>query len=71
MANEHYKHGSVECIEAIKAALTEDEYRGFLKGNIIKYVWREGHKGSSLEDVQKAEDYTMMLVEETKQHLTA
>ena len=66
MTNEHYKHGNVECIEAIKSALTEEEYRGFLKGNIIKYVWREGHKGTPLEDVHKAEDYTMMLVEETK-----
>ena len=66
MTNEHYKHGNVECIEAIRSALTEEDYRGFLNGNIIKYVWREGYKGSSLEDVQTAEDYIMMLVEETK-----
>ena len=49
----HYKReGGVECIEAIRSALTPDEYRGYLKGNCIKYVWRERFR-KGLQDVHK------------------
>lgn len=40
----HYKQGAIECIEAIRAALTPEEFRGYCKGNMLKYVWREKHK---------------------------
>jgi hypothetical protein len=40
----HYTSGKVECIDAIEAALTPEEFRGFLKGNILKYTWRERQK---------------------------
>ena len=53
---ERYDHGDVECIDAIKAALTDEEYRGFCKGNVIKYVWREKYKGGN-KDMKKAKDY--------------
>lgn len=53
---ERYTHGGVECIDAIRAALTVEEFRGFCKGNIIKYVWRERYKGCN-EDLRKAKDY--------------
>ena len=49
----HYTSGSIECIEAIEAALTAEEFRGYLKGNAIKYVWRESKKGGD-EDLKKA-----------------
>lgn len=42
---EHYTDGGIECIDAIEAALTKEEFKGYLKGNIIKYVWRERMKG--------------------------
>lgn len=48
----HYRQGGVECIQAIAAALTPEEFRGYLKGNCIKYVWRERHK-NGLQDIQK------------------
>lgn len=52
----HYKAGhGVECIEAIEAQLTTEEYRGYLKGNIAKYVWRERHKGK--DSLKKAAWY--------------
>lgn len=41
---------------ADRAALTPDEFRGFLKGNGIKYLWRCNHKGGA-EDVAKAKWY--------------
>lgn len=53
----HYNAGSIECIDAIRAALTEEEFRGYCKGNALKYIWRERHKGHPGEDLQKAEWY--------------
>jgi len=52
----HYKQGAIECIEAIQSALTEEEFRGYCKGNAMKYIWREKHKGGD-ESLQKAAWY--------------
>jgi hypothetical protein len=57
----HYTQGGIECIDAIKAALTPEEYRGYCKGNIIKYIWRERHKGQD-ESVAKAIWYAKRLI---------
>jgi len=50
----HYTAGgAIECIDAIEAALTPEEFRGFCKGNVLKYCWRERHKdGDSLLKAQ-------------------
>jgi len=58
----HYTQGRVECIEAIRSALTLEEFRGYCKGNVLKYVWRERHKGQ-LESLLKARDYLNWLIE--------
>ena len=47
-----YAHGEVECIDAIRAALTDEEFRGFCKGNVMKYLWRWPLKGGA-EDLRK------------------
>ena len=52
----HYKQGKTECIEAIQSALTEEEFRGYCKGNALKYIWRERHKGGT-ESLEKAAWY--------------
>ena len=54
----HYAEtdNGVECIDAIRAALTPEEFRGFCKGNAIKYSWREKLKGGD-EDLKKAAWY--------------
>ena len=49
----HYTAGGIECIEAIRAALTPDEFRGHCKANAMKYIWREAHKGQD-ESIRKA-----------------
>ena len=36
----HYTQGGIECIDAIKASMSDEEYAGFLKGNALKYLWR-------------------------------
>lgn len=60
----HYTAGGIECIDALKAALTPEEFKGFLKGNTIKYLWRSNLKGAALEDVQKAGWYRQRLEQE-------
>lgn len=39
----HYK-GAVEPLEVMSKLLTKEEFVGFLKGNIVKYSYRAGHK---------------------------
>jgi hypothetical protein len=58
----HYTDGLIECIDAIEAQLTPEEYRGYLKGNIAKYAWRERHKGGT-ESLKKARFYLNRLIE--------
>lgn len=58
----HYTNGDIECIDAIKAALTAEEFRGYCKGNIIKYTWRERLKNGD-EDIEKAGRYIEFILE--------
>ena len=58
---QHYIQGGIECIEAIQAALTPEEFRGFCKGNVLKYIWRERHKGGN-ESLRKANWYMQWLI---------
>lgn len=64
----HYTAGSIECIDAIKSALSNNEYIGYLKGQVMKYVWRMGLKGSVIVDAKKAEWYMDRLNEEIEQN---
>ncbi len=57
----HYRQGAIECIDAIEAALTPDEFTGYLKGNIQKYLWRCRWKGG-MEDMKKAQWYLNRLI---------
>jgi len=52
--------GGIECIDAIEAALTPEEFAGFCKGNAIKYLWRMNHKGGK-ESLAKARWYVNLL----------
>lgn len=61
----HYAEtdNGVECIDAIRAALGREQFIGFLRGQVIKYQWRLGKKGSSVEDNRKAIWYANKLDE--------
>lgn len=58
----HYTAGGIECIDAIKAALTPEEFAGYCKGNLMKYSWRERHKGG-LESLKKGRWYLQKLID--------
>ena len=57
----HYTHGGIETIDFIQAKLTPEEFRGYLKGNILKYGSRIGHKDNDMQDAGKLAWYTNKL----------
>jgi len=63
----HYNQGGVECIEAIKAALGQDGFIAYCKGQVIKYLWRADHKGNALQDAEKAEWYLKRAIREQRE----
>ena len=66
----HYNMGNVECIEAIQESMSSVAFKGYLKGNCMKYLWRYDYKGKQVEDLKKAGWYlnklTEMVIEENK-----
>ena len=65
----HYKINlkdgrEVEVVDIIKAVLTEEEFKGFVKGNAIKYNLRAGKKGNELQDLMKAKEVLSWLEED-------
>ena len=57
----HYKKGDIEAIDAIKSMLTPEEWRGFLKGTAVAYLWRLGHKDAVEQDARKTQWYVSWL----------
>ena len=58
----HYKQGGIECIEAIKAALGGG-FPDYLRGNVMKYLWRYKEKGG-VDDLKKSAWYLDRLFKE-------
>ena len=67
-APKHYNSGNIECIDAIEESMSSHAFKGYLKGNCMKYLWRYDYKGKPVEDLQKAGWYlqklTAMVTEE-------
>lgn len=59
----HYTTGGMEVIDILKAKLTPDEFKGYCKGNVLKYLFRAEYKGKEKEDYQKAKWYLERLIE--------
>ena len=58
----HYTQGSIETIDAIEASMDANEFRAYLKGNAMKYLWRYQHKGKPEQDLRKARWYLDQLI---------
>ena len=54
---EHYNKLDVEAIDLIEMSMTKDEFLGYLKGNVLKYIIRYKHKGKAGEDLDKGKWY--------------
>ena len=62
VGGDHYRRLAVQPWEAMEAWLSPDEFAGFLRGNVIKYMARFRDKGG-VEDVRKARHYLDKLIE--------
>ena len=64
VAGDHYR-SEIQPWNAMRAWMTEEEFRGFLIGSSIKYLARAGKKdGNSLKnDILKANHYLMKLLD--------
>jgi len=62
---EHYNKTGRETIETIEDAMLGDEFEGYLKGNVLKYVtrYRFKHEEDPLKDLLKARWYLNKLIE--------
>lgn len=60
---DHYKVHANECIDEIQAMLTPEEFKGFLKGNFLKYRYRTGHKDDPEQEAAKSDWYMNKLME--------
>jgi hypothetical protein len=65
---DHYKIGGIETLDFLRAKLTKEQYKGYLIGNVIKYLSRHEHKSDPLSDIEKAIDYLSMYYMELKEH---
>jgi|TARA_R110000751_G_scaffold258283_2_gene357715 hypothetical protein len=64
----HYNEGSKETIDFIEDGMSTDEFGGYLKGNILKYVcrYRYKHREDPVKDLLKAHWYLVKLIDFTK-----
>lgn len=58
----HYTSKSVQPWDAMEAWMSEEQFKGFLKGNVIKYLARCDDKGGKI-DLEKARHYLDKLIE--------
>ena len=63
----HYKQGGLEVITILRKKMSKEEFKGFCKGNILKYVLRAEHK-NGVEDYKKAMQYLKWLIKESEKH---
>jgi len=60
---DHYNTGNIECIDAIEESMSSVAFKGYLKGNCMKYLWRYDYKGKQVEDLEKAGWYLRRLTD--------
>lgn len=60
---EHYTNNGIEPIEIMRKNFSHDEFVGFCKGNVLKYLLRYKDK-NGLEDLEKARIYLNWLIDE-------
>jgi len=63
VGGDHYTKMKVQPWDAMKACMTPEEFAGYLRGEVLSYVMRAGHKGDALEDYKKAYHVLGALIE--------
>lgn len=54
---DHYKNQEIQPIAYMASCMSREEFEGFCKGNVLKYVSRAGKKGDKKLDLDKAIHY--------------
>ena len=62
VGGEHYRSKDVQPWTAMQSWMTAEEFEGFLRGNVIKYIARYKDK-DGVKDVLKARHYLERLLE--------
>ncbi len=60
----YYDAGGIETLDILRAKLTDEQYRGFLLGNNLKYLCRLNYKeggAAAARDAEKAAVYAGLL----------
>ena len=63
----HYCQGKIECLDAIESMNGINGFMEYLRGNIVKYLWRAKSKGNPLQDLKKAQFYLNRMVSSLEQ----
>jgi len=58
----HYNDKKMECWDWMELGMSKEEYKGFLLGNVYKYLYRYNSKNGK-EDLDKAKNYIDKMVE--------
>ena len=59
----HYKDTEIEFIDYCKASMSSERFKGFLEGNMKKYMHRWKNK-NGVEDLKKLKWYLNRLIQE-------
>jgi len=59
----HYTIGGIETIDFMKAKSTPEEFHGYLRLTVLKYLSRGPYKEDALEDYKKARWFLNRLIE--------
>jgi len=62
VGGDHYLSKSVQPWDAMESWMSEEAFKGFIWGNVIKYVARWEDKGGK-QDLEKAKQYLEKLIE--------
>lgn len=62
VGGDHYASKAVQPWDAMECWMSPEQFKGFLRGNVIKYVARCDDKGG-VEDLKKAAHYLQKLIE--------
>ncbi len=63
---QHYADRKYEVIDVIEDSVSQTEFKGFLRGNVIKYIMRYDKKGG-VQDLEKSNWYLQKLIEVEKE----
>lgn len=67
VGGDHYKNLNPQPIDLLKSWLSHDEYAGYLRGNVLKYLARYKEKGG-VQDLEKAQQYLGWLIDLEKEY---